>query len=93
MKRVQKIEDKLSASAAYRYIIGALLAIVALFKKGIKAFLKHSIEILTAAAFVGVIIATNLFDSGIVSFRMVVLLMLILAVLVCTLVKIKIFKE
>ncbi len=93
MRRVRKFENKLSDSAAYRYIVGALIAISALLKKGVKAFLKHSIEILTAAAFVGVIVVTNLFDSGKIPLGVVILLLLIFAIMVCTFIKIKIFKE
>lgn len=93
MKNVRKFENKLADSAAYRYIIGALFAIIALLKKGVKAFLKHSIEILTAAAFISVIAVTNLFDSGKVPLGMVILLLLILVVMVCMFIRIKIFKE
>lgn len=93
MNHIKQAERKLSETAAYRYIVGALFAIIALLKKGVKAFLKHSIEILTAAAFISVIAVTNLFDSGKVPLGMVILLLLILVVMVCMFIRIKIFKE
>lgn len=93
MNRIKQAERKLSETAAYRYTAGALMKLAELTKSGCKAILRHIIEILTAAAFVSVIIATNLFDSGKIPLGMVILLLLILAIMVCTFIKIKIFKE
>ncbi len=89
----RKIENKISGTAAYRYIVGAVYAVVELLKKVLKAFLKHSIEILTAAAVVGAMIAANCFDSGMISYRAAVLFLAILFAMVAILIKIKTDKE
>lgn len=93
MKYIRKFEDRLSDSAAYRYIAGALYATALVLKKVAIGFLRHSIEILTAAAFISVLVVTDLFDGGKISFGIVILFLLILTVMVCALIKFKIFRE
>ncbi len=93
MKHIKQAERKLSETAVYLYIVGALMKLYELTKRAVIAFLKHSIEILTALATIGVIVVSNLFDSGKIPFAMVILLLLILGVMVCTFIKIKVFKE
>lgn len=93
MKYIQKAEHKLSETAVYLFIAGALICLWDWLKKGCKAIFKHFTELLITISFVGMLIAAEAFDNGAINFTVAFLFLLILIVLEVALIKIKILES
>lgn len=90
MNKIRKAERKLSETAAYRYIFGAVWKLTELIKYGFKWLLRHIIGFLMTAAFIGMIIAAEAFDSGAVTYTAAILFIALLGAAFCVLLRIKI---
>ena len=93
MKHIHKAEQKCSETAFYRYVVGfAILFLEALKSFGISV-LRHITELLIVFAFVGMFTAGQAFESNAINYTVCILFILILAILIVTLIKIKIFES
>lgn len=93
MKHLKKAEQKCSETAVYRYGVGFILAILKALKTALKFVLKHSTGILMVVAFISMFVAGQAFESNLISIRICILFISILATLIVALLKIKILEE
>ena len=93
MKHLKKAEQKCSETAVYRYGVGFILAVAKGLKTALKFVLKHSTGILMVIAFISMFIAGQAFESNLISIRICILFISILATLIVALLKIKILEE
>lgn len=92
MKYIKKAEDKLSSTTVFRYIFGVILFLVETFKKLIMSVIKHITGLLMVFAFIGMIAAASAFENKAINYTTAILFILILAILIATLIKIKILE-
>ena len=93
MKHLKKAEQKCSETAVYRYGVGFILAILKALKTALKFVLKHSTEILMVITLISMFVAGQAFESNLISIRICILFVSILATLIVALLKIKILEE
>jgi hypothetical protein len=93
MKHLKQVEQKCSETAVYRYGVGFILAVANALKTALKFVFKHSTEILMVVAFISMFVAGQAFESNLISIRVCILFISILATLIVTLLKIKILEE
>lgn len=91
MKHLHNAE--LSETAAYRYAVGFMFKAAEIFKKGILSFISHITEFLMAVSLIGMATAANAFDDNAISYTVAILFITILAVLLASLIKIKILES
>ncbi len=89
---IRRLENKIADSAAYRYIFGALFALIEITKISLKAFFNHLIEIFIAAAFILYIITAQAFDNGEIDGVTALLVIAVFVILAMALIKIKIIE-
>ncbi len=93
MKHLKQVERKCSETALYRYVVGFLITLLETVKDVLKAVLKHITELLIALAMVGMVMAMQAFDNNAINYTVCILFVLILAVLIVTLIKVKILES
>lgn len=92
MKRIRRLENKIADSAAYLYIIVAVMRLAELLKIGIKAILRHITESLIVMSFVGAVMAAQTFDNGEIDGVTALLVIAVFVILAMALIKIKIIE-
>ena len=93
MKHLRKAEQKCSDTTAYRYTVGFAMLLLNALKDFGKAILRHITELLIIFAFVGMFTAGQAFNNNTINYTVCILFMLILAILIVTLIKVKILES
>ncbi len=93
MEHLRKAEQKCSETVVYRYFAGALLFLLDGLKNVCKRLIRHTTELLMVASILGMVAAANAFDSESINYTVCILFMLILAILIVTLIKVKILES
>ena len=93
MKYIKKVEDKLSNTTVFRYVLGGILLIAETFKKLIMSVIKHITGLLMFFSLIGMVAAANAFENNAINYTTAILFILILGVLIATLIKIKILES
>ena len=93
MKHLKKAEQKCSETVVYRYGVGFIFAVLKALKAVLKFVLKRSTEILMIVALISMFVAGQAFESNLISIRICILFISILATLIVALLKIKILEE
>lgn len=92
MKHLKKAEQKCSETVVYRYFIGAVMKLLEVIKKACKAIISYITELLMAISLIGMVVAYDAFGSGAINYTTAILFFAILAVLIVSLIKIKILE-
>lgn len=93
MKHIRKAEQKCSETRLYRYSVGFAILFLDALKNVGKAILKHITELLIIFAFIGMLTAGQAFENNAINYTVCILFMLILAILIVTLIKVKILES
>ena len=93
MKHLQKAEQKCSETTVYRYLVGGWLKLLDMLKKGCIRLIEHITELLMALSLVGIVAAAYAFDDKAINYTTAVLFITILAILIASLIKIKILEN
>ena len=92
-KRKFRHLQKCTETAVYRYFVGFLILLSETVKKGCKALVKNITEMLVCLSIVGMVTAANAFDKDAINYTTAILFITILAVLIATLIKVKILER
>ncbi len=93
MKHIRKAEQKCSETRLYRYTVGFSILFISVLKDMAKNVLRHITELLIVFAIVGMFAAGQAFENNAINYTVCILFMLILAVLIVTLIKIKVIES
>ena len=92
-KRKFRHLQKCTETAVYRYFVGFLILLSETVKKGCKALVKNITEMLMCLSIVGMVAAANAFDKEAINYTTANLFISILAILLVTLVRVKILER
>ncbi|MEE1219542.1 MAG: hypothetical protein U0L20_06435 [Ruminococcus sp.] len=93
MNRIRKAEDKLSDTKVFRYTFGFMLLLGRILKSGALFVFYYSTEVLMVLSLIGMFVAVSAFESNAINYTICILFITILAVLLITLLKIKIMES
>lgn len=92
MKHIKHAQDKATDSKIYRYTLGFMLLLKDIIVKTLKLAFKYITELLMVIALISMVVTLNAFDYGAINYTTAILFIAILAVLVVSLIKIKILE-
>ena len=92
-KRKFRHLQKCTEITAYRYFVGFLMLLSDTLKNVAMGVLKNITELLMCLSIVGMVTAANAFDKDAINYTTAILFITILAVLLATLIKVKILER
>lgn len=92
MKHLKKAEQRVSDTRGFLWVYAILAAIPKIIKILLLILWKHTTEIITAAALIGMILVYRALEGGALEYTPAVLFVGILAALIAAMIKIKILE-